>query len=514
VSRASKEVAVIGAGPAGLAVARWLLNAGFEPEIFEATDGLGGQWRGASAMSGVWPQMTANTSRIVTRFSDLDYPAGTPMFPHNAEVLAYLEAYADRFGLTGRVRASSPVQRLEASPGGGWTLTWREADGAAQSRTFSRVVVASGRFNRPARPPIPGLDDFSGKGGVTHTFRFKDPGRFKGLKVVVAGGAISALEVASDIALGGAAEVATASRRQRYVIPKLIDGRPADSRFSRYGVHAADALPPDESAARLKAWLKAVGDPEIHGAPAPAADVRQAGVAISQHFLPLVGEGRIRPRPWIAEVAGEVVRFADGSQTRADAIVLGTGFDLHLPFLSDEIAAALDLDREHLDLADFTFHPDLPGLAFAGLIAQTGPYFPVLELQARWIAYAWSGVCPAPSAEDLQTGVEGYRATRGKVPLRPMNAVALMFARRAGVEPDLARHPALGRALLFGPLSATAFRLGGPDALADTADRIAEEGVQHGTAPTAAFTAEERELVRRVAELATDPTVRRWTELL
>jgi len=509
-----RQAAVIGAGPAGLAVARWLAAAGFEPVIFEATEGLGGQWRGTSAMSGVWPQMTANTSRVVTRFSDLDYPPDTPMFPHNAEVLAYLEAYARRFGLESRVRPRSPVTGLEPAAGGGWRVSWREPDGRPAAAIFPRVVVASGRFNRPASPPVPGLDRFAGAGGVTHTFRYKDPDRFRGMRVVVGGGAISALEVASDIAMSGAAEVTVASRRQRYVIPKLIAGAPADSRFSRYGAHAAELLPADQSAARLEAWLRAVGDPAAYGAPAPAADVRQAGVAISQHFLPLVGEGRIRPRPWIQAVEGRTVRFADGSEAEADAIVLGTGFDLHLPFLSDAIAAALDLDREHIDLCDFTFHPDLDGLAFAGIIAQTGPYFPVLELQARWIAYAWSGACPAPSRAALDQGAAAYRASRGKVPLRPMHAVALRFARLAGVEPEPAAWPGLARALLFGPLSAASFRLTGPDALADAPERIAADAALHRTAPDPAFSAQERGLVRELAALAADPAVRGWAGLV
>ena len=53
-----------------------------------------------------------------------------------------------------------------------------------------------------------------------------------------------------------------------------------------------------------------------------------------------------------------------------------------------------DLDATHIDLHLRTFHPALPGLAFAGLWDQAGPYFPPIELQARWIAYTWSGAVP------------------------------------------------------------------------------------------------------------------------
>ncbi len=54
------------------------------------------------------------------------------------------------------------------------------------------------------------------------------------------GGSISALEVASDLALGGAAEVHLAQRRQRYVMPKMVAGTPIESYvFTREGAPRA-----------------------------------------------------------------------------------------------------------------------------------------------------------------------------------------------------------------------------------------------------------------------------------
>ena len=510
---ADPDVAIVGAGPAGLAAARWLIARGLEPVLFEAADGVGGQWRATSPASGIWPGMTANTSRVVTRFSDLAYPDSVGMFPHNTEVLAHLEGYAAAFGLDRRLLASSPVQRVEREAGDGWRLTWNDAGGGLRSAVFARAVIASGRFNRPARPDLPGLDGFSGGGGVAHTFGFKRPGRYAGLRVLVAGGAISALEVAADLVASGAARVVVSSRRQRYVIPKLIDGAPADSRFSRYGAAAAETLPAQLNAERTRDWLRRVGDPVRYGAPAPADDGRPPAAAISQDFLPLVAQGRISLRPWISGVEGGAVRFADGAAEPFDAIVLGTGFRLELPFLAEDLVRTLDVDDQHIDLADFTFHPELPGLAFAGLIPQTGPYFPVLELQARYIAYAWSGACPAPEPSALATRVAAARATRGSAQLQAMHAVAIGFARLAGVEPDLRAWPQLARALLFGPLSADSFRLCGPDALEDAPARILADAALHGTAATPRFTPSELALLRELGDASRDPQVQGWAAL-
>ena len=68
-----------------------------------------------------------------------------------------------------------------------------------------------------------------------------------------------------------------------------------------------------------------------------------------------------------------------------------------MPFLSEDIRAILDLDAVHLDADRYTFHPDLPGLAFVGMWDQSGGYFVPLELQARWIAYTWGGTIPRAS---------------------------------------------------------------------------------------------------------------------
>ena len=112
------HVAIIGAGPAGIAAARWLKARGFDPMLIEAHDGIGGQWNGSNPLSGVWPEMRTNTARITTAFSDLDYPADVAVFPRNQEVLAYLRHYAQMFDLVEKVRLGTRLTRLEQVEGG------------------------------------------------------------------------------------------------------------------------------------------------------------------------------------------------------------------------------------------------------------------------------------------------------------------------------------------------------------------------------------------------------------
>src|ERR687893_961233 len=98
------QIAVIGAGPSGLAAAKHSLEAGFDVTVFEAGDALGGQWNSNAAHSGVWPGMRTNTSRAMTAFSDFPAPADHALHPLAEQIHAYLRAYAEHFGVTSHIR--------------------------------------------------------------------------------------------------------------------------------------------------------------------------------------------------------------------------------------------------------------------------------------------------------------------------------------------------------------------------------------------------------------------------
>ncbi len=478
---------MIGAGPGGLIAARWLLALGFDPTIFEQGPMLGGQWTGLPGLSGVWPTMHTNTSRVMTAFSDLQHESSLVYLPSH-EVLDYLHRYADAFGLTSRIHLNTRVE-LVRQDGTGWLVSH-----SGTNERFDRVVVASGRFHAPALPPVTGLDTFAGPEAASSSYHYKEPDRYRDKRVLVAGCAISALEIAADLALLGAARVVVTQRRQRYVLPKFSAGVPSDHRiFTRYGTLASETLPPAEIDRQLKEIvIEAAGNPAQYGAPAPDASLFAAGVTLSQYYLPLVGEGRITVAPWMQSVDGSTVTFAGGHSEDFDGIIFGTGFDLNLPFLSAEIRAALDLDTKHLDSDRYTFHPDLPGLAIVGMWDQSGGYFVPLELQARWIAYTWGGAIPPPSEAGQRSRIAAYRSRRGLPQKTRMNLAALAFARAAGVEPNLENWPKLQRALLFGPLAPSCFRLEGPDALPDAPTQFAREAAAFGAITSNEMTERER----------------------
>lgn len=504
-ARAPQEtVAIIGAGAAGLVAARWLTGLGLGVRLFEQGDALGGQWRGADDSSGIWPQLTTNTSREMTCFSDQAFEEGTPLFPAAREVQRYLETYARSFGLDGMIRFGHRLERLRREDDA-WSLDFATGGGSRSAR-FNRVVLANGRFSKPYVPAVPGMEAAQQRGSlrIMHSQAYRGVEPLRKLRVLVAGSAISALEIASELAMAGTVEVTNCLRKQRYVIRKLFEGVPTDHlNYSAVEALAAERLPGDTVAADLKNFvLKTAGSPEQYGAPRPHDDLRVAGVTKCEDYLDCVQSGAIKVRPWIREVRGRQVVFEDGTEASFDVLIFGTGYGFDLPFLDAASKNVLATDQPHMQLWRHTLHPEFPGLAFLGYYNAIGPYFPVLELQARWIAGMFSGQCPVPDEPALRVALAAQRENGPLAERYPMHHLVLLFARALGVLPRPQNWPGLHRQLLFGPLCSNLFRLEGPHASDAAPARVREAARMSGIMDDTEFTREER---LRLKQIQIDP---------
>ncbi len=447
---AGAQVAIIGAGPSGLTAAKHALEAGFEVTVFEASNDLGGQWHTSAAHSGIWPGMRTNTSRAMTAFSDYPAPPTHELHPRAEQIQAYLRSYAEAFGVTRHIRFDTVVGSVRP----GWFV-----DG----EKFDAVIVASGRFHAPVVPS--GFDEFAGE--LLHAYDYPGADHFRERRVLVYGNGVSGHEIASDIAT--VTPVISAYRKPRYVLQKNVDGVSSDWQwYTHVAALRRAAMPPDEYGRMLRERvLRVAGNPADFGAPEPDENFLVAGHSLCQDYLTQVRDGAITCRPAIESVQGSEVRFADGRTERVDAIVCATGYRLDLPYLSDELWSVLGAD---LRLDRRTLHPDLPGFGVIGQFSAQGPYFSLLELQARWIIGVWSGAIAPP--DDA--------AARAAVAVAPPaidshNVAALMFADAAGVAPDLRAHPDLAEALLFGPMLPPRYRFDGPGAHADAASMFAAQ---------------------------------------
>src|SRR4051795_12522638 len=98
------DVAVIGAGQAGLAVGRALAEQEKRFVILEAADSIGSAWRNR------WDSLVLFTPRRYDALPGLAFPGDPDGHPSRDEVAAYLERYAEHFDLP--VELSTPVRSL------------------------------------------------------------------------------------------------------------------------------------------------------------------------------------------------------------------------------------------------------------------------------------------------------------------------------------------------------------------------------------------------------------------
>jgi dimethylaniline monooxygenase (N-oxide forming) len=263
--------------------------------------------------------------------------------------------------------------------------------------------------------------------------------------------------------------------------------------------------PPEKAAQALKQLiLKQCGSPEQYGGLKPAANIFEANISMSQYYLAQVAEGKILPKEDLLELTENTAVFDDKTSERIDAAVFATGYELHLPFLDEDIRRHIGADGNHVDLYCHTFHPDLPNLGFIGLYVQIGPDFPVLELQARWLAMVWSGVKPLPSHEAMIAGVRQFQEWKAAHYETFFHEMAIMLFNEAGLSPALDKHPELAKALLFGPLASPQFRLDGHGRREDATAEFLAAASSFGNITSPHLTEEETADLTMVANIMRD----------
>src|SRR5262245_8314741 len=113
-SRHDVDVAVIGAGQAGLAIGYFLRRQGHRFVILERAGEIAPAWRER------WDSLTLFTSRRYSGLPGLPFPGDADGYPTRDEVVAYLERYAGAFELP--VELSSEVEKLEQHDDGRFRL--------------------------------------------------------------------------------------------------------------------------------------------------------------------------------------------------------------------------------------------------------------------------------------------------------------------------------------------------------------------------------------------------------
>lgn len=191
----SKHVVIVGAGPCGLAALKEMLEAGHTAVALEKGPGIGGVFRREEDPT--YENLYLTISNMLMAFSDFPPLDLRIKYSPKAEYQAYLEAYADAFGLRPHIRVRTEVTRATRE-GERWRIETRRRDASGAEAIAvleaDALVVATGSNHVPRRVELPG---FTGR--VVHSADYRSPREFAGQRVLVVGSGESAFDIAADV---------------------------------------------------------------------------------------------------------------------------------------------------------------------------------------------------------------------------------------------------------------------------------------------------------------------------
>jgi cation diffusion facilitator CzcD-associated flavoprotein CzcO len=318
------DVAVIGAGQAGLSAAYHLRRRGLTPAgrsdadthdadthdavtrdtdtpeaatyaVFDAEEGPGGAWRHR------WKSLLMATVNGISDLPGIAQPDVDPAEPSSEFLARYFASYEQDLGLAIRrpVKVTA-VTREDADPYGRLGITTSDGGWSAKA-----VINATGTWTRPFWPIYPGQFTFHGR--QLHVADYVSAEEFRGLHIIVVGGGISAVGLLDEIS-----QVTTTSwftRRE----PEWQD---AD--FDARAGHDAVAL---------------VEERVRQGLP-PQSVVAATGLIWTPALRAAASRGALNRRAMFTSIEPEGVRLPDGTLLPADVILWATGFRAELEHLA------------------------------------------------------------------------------------------------------------------------------------------------------------------------------------
>lgn len=467
-------------------------------------------------------------------FSDLSWEtvigdADIPMFPQAKQVGEYLAAYAERYIPKEMLRLGSRVIRtartVDAQSGARWKVQWIKERfvfatalclghslmlimSSAQASNhyttppenellftedFDFLVVASGYFARPHVPPIPGLEDFTGR--VLHSSAMqkgRDPfdegaGTTSG-NVAIIGGSMSGVEAASAAALSqsSATFVSAPSDRHKtrpavhhiysrpfWALPTYLPHESSDDTVTFLPLDLAmydlGRRPPgpveyalgqisEEKASKTNRYFATLLGPDyekigrLRGSGTnDKAHSRPPWVAIGNEYAEFIRSGAIKatmgrpvsihsdPQTGLASIKIKTSDHLPEILEDISHVVMATGFTPFeaLSFLPADVLATLEYSTEDqflpliLDQGG-TLRSEMRDIGFVGFYR--GPYWGVMEMQARFLGKAWLGDYEVQRTENQRQNLRDLRqpdseSRRGQFPMGDYVGLMESFAK-------------------------------------------------------------------------------------
>ena len=351
-----KRIAIIGAGPSGLAQLRAFQTArdkGAEiPEIvcFEKQDDWGGLWNytwrtgldehGEPVHGSMYRYLWSNGPKEGLEFADytFDEHFGKEIasYPPRAVLWDYIKGRHEKPGARDKIRFRTPVRRVEYQDDSGtFRVVAHDLNRDVETdEVYDHVIVASGHFSTPNVPEFPGFDTFPGR--ILHAHDFRDALEFRDKDILIIGTSYSAEDIGSQCWKYGCRSVTVSHRTQ-----------PMGYKW------------PDN-------WSEV---------------------------------------PLLEKVEGDIATFRDGSSRRVDVILLCTGYLHHFPFLEDRLKLRTKNRLATADLYKGVVFVPNPKLFYLGMQDQWYT-FNMFDAQAWYVRDILLGRIALPPHEAMVADVE------------------------------------------------------------------------------------------------------------
>ncbi len=398
------RIAVIGAGPAGIAAGRALLQAGFTDfTIFEALDAPGGTWRQHS-----YPGLACDVWAHSYSYSYAPNPDWSASFVGQAEIQAYLARCAAAFGLEPHLRFTTRIVRAQYCGDAGWELH----TGAGASHRCDVVINAMGNQHTPLYPEVEGRERFEGPSW--HSTLWNHAVDLRGKRVAIVGSAAAAVQIVPALA-PVVGHLTVLQRSANWIMPRgCRPYGPARRRWFRrlpwligltrrwqgalmnqvqYAVTLGHNRMNQFERVVLRFIARSVDDPQLRAALIPASRYGCRRGLVSDDFYPALNRDNVTLIPAaLAQVTPTGIVAQDGSAAAVDVIIYCTGYRI-LDFDRIDVIGAggrslaevmADRPMAHKAIAV----PDFPNYFFAagpnGLVL-TVPYFRTIERNVQTI---------------------------------------------------------------------------------------------------------------------------------
>lgn len=337
------DVVVVGSGFSGLGMGIALKKAGRDDfVILEKADDIGGTWR-----DNHYPGAACDVPSHMYSYSFEQNPSWSRFYSGQAEILAYMRSCAQKYNIMPHVQVNSELIESRWDENNHiWHLT--TSDG---KKLTARVVVSGiGGLSRPALPKVKGLESFEGT--TFHSAKWNHDYDLTGKRVAVIGTGASAIQFVPQIA-EKVGKLVLFQRTPPWLVPKpdglihdnvkkLFKFIPVTQKMFRSSIYwqaegfALGFINPKLMVMieKLARWHLAnqVKDPVLREKLTPNYTIGCKRVLFSNNYYPALCRENVQVvAAGVQEVRAHSVIDANGDEHAVDAIICGTGFDVHDP---------------------------------------------------------------------------------------------------------------------------------------------------------------------------------------